>query len=40
MKDGVAVVGAEKINIPLDMVVSAGEVKSCTVADTPLFQVL
>ena len=36
MKDGVAVVGAEKINIPLDMVVSAGDVKSCTVADAPV----
>lgn len=34
--DGVAVSGAEKIQIPLDMVVSAGEVKTCATANQPV----
>lgn len=36
MKDGVAVAGAEKINIPLDTAVSGGTVETCTVADQPV----
>ena len=34
--DGTAVSGAEKIQIPLDMVVSSGEVKSCATENQPV----
>ena len=36
MKDGVAVAGAEKINIPLDTAVSGGTVRTCETADEPV----
>ena len=35
-KDGASITGAAKIQIPLDTAVSAGEVKSCTTANTPI----
>ena len=35
-KDGASITGAAKIQIPLDTAVSAGEVKTCATADTPI----